>query len=98
MHESGARMQGHHSRKIEIPVLSANPKKLVAAFRASNIFEPLAREWWETKRDGWSISHKQATLHRLEKELFPSSGGRPVSEIEAPKLLRRYALLKHAAR
>ncbi len=69
------------------PGFERKSEKLVAAFRAGNTFEGVAREWWETKRSGWSPSHAQATLHRLEKEVFPALGGRPVSEIEAAELL-----------
>ena len=69
------------------PGFERKSEKLVAAFRAGNTFEGVAREWWETKSDGWSVSHAQATLHRLEKELFSALGGRPVSEIEAAELL-----------
>ncbi len=69
------------------PGFERKSEKLVAAFRAGNTFEGVAREWWETKRNGWSESHTQATLHRLEKELFPVLSGRPVAEIEAAELL-----------
>lgn len=69
------------------PGFERKSEKLVAAFRAGNTFEGVAREWWETKRQGWSPSHTQATLHRLEKEVFPALGGRPVAEIEAAELL-----------
>lgn len=69
------------------PGFERKSEKRVAAFRAGNTFEGVAREWWETKRNGWSASHTQATLHRLEKELFPGLGGRPVAEIEAAELL-----------
>ncbi len=69
------------------PGFERKTEKLVAAFRAGNTFEGVAREWWEAKRNGWSESHTQATLHRLEKELFPVLGGRPVAEIEPAELL-----------
>ena len=69
------------------PGFERKSEKRVAAFRAGNTFEGVAREWWKTKSDGWSASHAQSTLHRLEHELFPALGGRPVAEIEAAELL-----------
>lgn len=54
---------------------------------AEHTFENIAREWWENKRGGWSSSHTTAVLSRLERELFPDLGARPLIEIAAPELL-----------
>ena len=69
------------------PGFERKTEKVVAAFRTSNTFEGVAREWWETQRSVWSDSHATGTLQRLEKQLFPALSGRPISEIEAPELL-----------
>lgn len=61
--------------------------KRQAEVRAGNTFEAVAREWWEKQRDEWSESHQGAVLARLEKELFPKIGSRPIAEIEAPEVL-----------
>jgi hypothetical protein len=53
-----------------------------------NTFEGIAREWWETKRGGWSASHTETTMERMEKNLFPWLGARALVEIEAPELLQ----------
>lgn len=51
-------------------------------------FEYVAREWWGmVHRAKVSEGHAARTLVRLEKDVFPWLGGRPVGEIEAPVLL-----------
>jgi integrase len=62
-------------------------EKQTARRAAENTFEAVAREWWETKRGGWSEAHSAAVLGRLEKQLLPTLGGRPIAEIEPPELL-----------
>lgn len=58
--------------------------KLVAA---ASSFEAVAREWLAKYRDGWAKSHYTKILGRLENDVFPYLGSRPVAEINAPELL-----------
>lgn len=55
--------------------------------RAANSFEVIAREWFEKHRNAWAPSHADKIIRRLEKDLFPWLGGRPVAEITASELL-----------
>jgi integrase len=57
------------------------------AFVASNSFEVVAREWFSKKASGWAPSHAKTVIARLENDIFPYLGGRPISEITAPDLL-----------
>lgn len=54
---------------------------------AANTFEPLAREWFATHKSSWVASHAAKNWHRIEKNLLPWLGNRPVTEITAPELL-----------
>ena len=36
---------------------------------------------------GWSVTHADTTLERMEKNIFPWLGKRPLMEIEAPEIL-----------
>ncbi len=54
---------------------------------AANTFEAVAREWYTRFSPGWADSHSDKTIGRLEKDIFPWLGSRPVSRIEAPELL-----------
>ena len=50
-------------------------------------FEAVAREWHAKFSPGWVASHGDRILRRLEKDLFPWLGKRPMLEIKAPELL-----------
>jgi integrase len=50
-------------------------------------FEAIAREWHAKFSPGWVASHGDRILKRLEKDLFPWVGKRPIAEIKAPELL-----------
>jgi integrase len=50
-------------------------------------FETIACEWHAKFSSGWVASHGDRILRRLEKDLFPWLGKRPIAEIKAPELL-----------
>ena len=56
--------------------------------RADNSFEVVAREWFAKFSPNWADSHSTKIIRRLEREVFPWLGGRPIAEINAPELLR----------
>ena len=69
------------------PCAVRQAKKRMALLLSGNSFETVAREWYENQRDGWSDSHAGQVLVRLQRELFPRLGARPIAEIDAPELL-----------
>jgi integrase len=56
-------------------------------FAASNSFEAVAREWFAKFSTKWAQSHSCKVLLRLENDLIPWLGSRPISAIEADELL-----------
>ncbi|TAM01410.1 MAG: DUF4102 domain-containing protein [Paraburkholderia sp.] len=62
-------------------------KKAATLDQASNSFEVVAREWFARQSPGWAQSHADKIIQRLEKDIFPWLGIRPISEITAPELL-----------
>ncbi len=54
---------------------------------AANGFEVLAREWFAKFKPNWVASHADKIISRLERDLFPWIGSRPISELKAPELL-----------
>ena len=48
---------------------------------ANNTFEHLAREWYATKRKGWSEGTAIRTIGALELHVFPTFGKRPYAAI-----------------
>jgi integrase len=62
-------------------------KKAKATANESN-FEAVGREWWAHWKAGrTSTSHVEQTLRRLQADVFPAIGMRPVADIEAPELV-----------
>lgn len=55
--------------------------------RASNSFEVIAREWFDRMSVRWVDSHGGRIIRRLERDVFPWIGERPIAELTAPELL-----------
>lgn len=50
-------------------------------------FEAVAREWFDTRRPEWAESYASKVIARLEADVFPYIGRRPVGSITPPELL-----------
>jgi len=61
--------------------------KQAKAERGANIFEVVAREWFEKFSQEWAEGHKRGIRQRLERDIYPWIGPRPIAEITAPELL-----------
>lgn len=55
---------------------------------ADNSFQAIAREWHGKFKAGWGEAHAGRILRRLETEVFPWIGRRPIAEVEAPDVLQ----------
>lgn len=53
----------------------------------ANTFEVIAREWHSKYSHTWVPSHAQHKLERLERNVFPWIGKRPIKELTAPDVL-----------
>ncbi|RFC31109.1 MAG: Integrase [Candidatus Nitrotoga sp. MKT] len=54
---------------------------------AGDSFEVIAREWFVLHAPNWKENHSSKIIARLEKDIFPWIGARPIAEIAAPALL-----------
>jgi hypothetical protein len=54
---------------------------------SANSFQAVAREWYTKQVNHWVPGHADDVLRRLETNVFPTIGRRPISEIDAPELL-----------
>jgi integrase len=61
--------------------------KRAAEVAAANTFEAVAREWFCKFQPTWAESHSSKVLLRLNNDLIPWLGARPISAIEADELL-----------
>jgi integrase len=69
------------------PSETKRAQKAASVARSADSFEVIAREWFEKHRDTWAASHADKIIRRLEKDVFPWLGGRPIAEITAPEVL-----------
>lgn len=54
---------------------------------AVNTFEAVAREWYGKRVHTWAPTHARDVLRRLERNIFPALGARPVDEVDPPEVL-----------
>lgn len=70
------------------PMAEKKDKRRQTLRNALNTFEAVALEWHEKKKASWSASHVQQIKRKLEIDVFPKIGTRPIAEIEPPELLQ----------
>lgn len=76
-----ARGEGHD------PVQARRVAKVINKAASAQTFEAVAREFFETKKGGWSPKYAARWIERMEKDLFPHLGAVPVGNVTAPLLL-----------
>lgn len=54
---------------------------------ASNSFEVIGREWFSKMKPEWANSHADKIMARLERDIFPWLGKRPITELTAAEIL-----------
>ncbi|QLI82954.1 tyrosine-type recombinase/integrase [Chitinibacter fontanus] len=69
------------------PSQNRQEEKLFAKIAAENSFEAVARRWWDNWKEVRTERHAHYVMRRLEADVFPVIGNRPVTEISAPLLL-----------
>jgi integrase len=69
------------------PMAQKKIDKQVKAGSNENTFEVIARDWWAHWMTTRSESHTQYVIRRLEADVFPALGTRPISEIKARELV-----------
>lgn len=69
------------------PVQAKRDDKLASRLRMDNTFEAVARSWFEHWSGPKSPRHADYVLRRLEADVFPMLGRKPIADITAPQLL-----------
>ena len=69
------------------PGAERKAQKLSRASETANSFEGVAREWFAKHAPNWAPTHSSKIIQRLEKDIFPWLGRRPIADISAPELL-----------
>jgi len=76
------------------PLLVRAEEKQLAAYKAINTFEPIAREWFNLSKYQWEDRHAVSIMYRLEKYIFPHIGKFPVTSITPTLLLSCLEVVK----
>lgn len=90
-----ARGKRDDARKLIAAGVDPAEQRRAQRVAAGETFDVIAREWYEQnakqqsdgKRAAWVPSHARTVLARMEQNLFPFIGRRPIREITAPELL-----------
>lgn len=86
-----ARQRRDDARKLlAVGIDPGENRKAVKAARnerAANSFEVIAREWYTKNAPTWASNHGERIIQRLERDVFPWIGGKPIANITAPDLL-----------
>jgi len=87
----GARELREDARKLLAndtdPGAVKQAQKAAKGEQVANSFEAIAREWFVRHSPNWKENHSSKIIARLEKDVFPWIGGRPIGEIATPALL-----------
>lgn len=62
-------------------------QKAASSERTANSFEVVAREWFARHSTNWAASHADKIISRLENDLFPWIGSKPIADIKALEIL-----------
>ncbi|CAG4924712.1 tyrosine-type recombinase/integrase [Paraburkholderia gardini] len=61
--------------------------KAAAVLSSANTFEAVAREWYGKQVGTWAESHAVDVKRRLERNIYPTLGARPIADLTPPEVL-----------
>ncbi len=70
------------------PIEERQASKRQRALAAANTFEVVANEWFDLNRPSWVESYSCRLRSRLDDDLLPHLGARPIAEIEPIEVLQ----------
>ncbi|UJP04501.1 MAG: integrase arm-type DNA-binding domain-containing protein [Nitrosomonas sp.] len=85
--------RNQHARLKELLAQGIDPsenrkeEKQQAAIAAANSFESVARLWWNHWKHDKTERHADQTIRRMEADIFPIIGHKPVNEITAAQFI-----------
>jgi len=69
------------------PVVARKSEKRKKLMAAGNTFQLVADEWFEMNKERWVESYSSRLRSRLDEDLLPALGTRPIAEIEPLEVL-----------
>lgn len=93
-----ARMRHEDERRLLLtgtdPMAQRKADKHARQLAADNSFATVAALWWASWKAARSERHAEYVLRRLNDDVFPAIGARPIAEIEAPELVRMVKVIE----
>lgn len=68
------------------PSADKKQKEVAKTLERLNTFEAVTRQWFEDHKANWSTNHAERLLRRLEADIFPLIGNKPIAEIRRKDL------------
>ena len=88
---SDARTSRQEARRLLVqkidPGAAKKANKWAGKLASENTFEAIAREWLTNQRNRLAPRYGALLVARLEADIFPQIGSRPIAEVAAPELL-----------
>ena len=82
-----ARAKRDEARAMVAEGIDPGEQRKAAAIAGADTFEAVAREWFAKFSTHWAPSHADKVLRRLERDVFPWIGGKPIAKLDAPTIL-----------
>lgn len=70
------------------PMAQRKAEKVAKQFSTENSFAAVSKLWWASWKMARSERHTEHVMRRLQADVFPALGSRPIADIEAPELVR----------
>ena len=76
------------------PSQSKKEDKLNQLINTEHSFETIAHEWHANQKQRWTERHASYVLRRIQADIFPHLGSKPINEIKTPELLAVLRLIE----
>ncbi|WP_272572108.1 MULTISPECIES: tyrosine-type recombinase/integrase [unclassified Providencia] len=69
-------------------------QKQASKIDSVNTFKNIALEWYEGRKERWSVGYRDDMMDAFEKDVFPYIGNRPIAEIKPMELLEVLSIME----
>ncbi|WP_265494716.1 tyrosine-type recombinase/integrase [Providencia heimbachae] len=76
------------------PSETRKSEKAATINQTENTFKNIALEWYEGRKDRWSVGYRDDMMDAFEKDVFPYIGNRPIAEIKPMELLEVLSIME----
>ena len=82
-----AREKRDEARRLLADGIDPGDKRKAEASASAEMFEAVAREWFARFSTKWAAGHAEKVIRRLERDVFPWIGSKPIAKLAAPDVL-----------